>query len=585
MPHPFKVQSLLGGITTDARLSVITATDPGGLFAQQNIRYTILDPDTSPPTPQPPLPAVPNDLDNTYDPGNNDSGWVDEERFTVNGWDWSMPPNSFPEPLSGIFMNSGSSVPNYYQGNHLLKLNAHWKFLEPTEGNYDFSIIEDGLDDNNFDGVMLNVRGMVVKIEDANTGADRFPVEWSSPPWLQNPVYREDERNGSIITNLRMNDNDVDTKFRQLIVALGNAGFHNNPKLIGQIIHGSSESRGEEWGGRNGGASEDEMESWIIAWANAYGSNAKKLAWLKENPRRLFDASVGNGCGLRGGSAENWLRNQYTGGNVDETGQTWNGNDGHLTTDEDFIIIQEGRHWADQNEAYRSGSQDPQSTWPQNYMQANLRGAQMRRNIWWADQNFDIDARNDNWLSLQLGKTPANSKSAWVRLMRTYSRGRRIPPDSFSTGEVNNFERHLYQREFNGNTTPVLNRLHGTNAEPRNVSASAALETNLWNISYGRRGSHIGLAVDPLWMQGGPHDVYIRVVWFDNSPNEWHLDYQRSGGGTGRFSRKGQNDDTLRSTKFHITDFSAPELAQFDEDFSINSDGVHPFLFVEIIKA
>ena len=155
MPHPFKVQSVLGGVSTDARLSIITATDPGGLFVQQPVRYTVLDGEPQPPTPQPPLPAV-NDLDLTFmDSGFNDptNPWIPDDEITVNGWDWTMPPNSVPHPRSGIFQNSNGDTPAYLQGFELNKVNADWVDLEPSEGNFDMTIIEDGLADNNFDGV------------------------------------------------------------------------------------------------------------------------------------------------------------------------------------------------------------------------------------------------------------------------------------------------------------------------------------------------------------------------------------------------------------------------------------------------
>lgn len=588
MPHPFKVQSVLGGVSTDARLSIITATDPGGLFVQQPVRYTVLDGETQPPTPQPPLPAV-NDLDLTFmDSGFNDptNPWIPDDEITVNGWDWTMPPNSVPHPRSGIFQNSNGDTPAYLQGFELNKVNADWVDLEPSEGNFDMTIIEDGLADNNFDGVMLNVRGTVVSIHDQDSGDPVFESSWSAPSWLQSPTYPpEDGASNGRYLNLLISSSRVDNAMRALINEIGGQ-FADHPKLFFQIIHGVSDTRGEEWTGSqaNTQTAIDAMEGWIDDWAANYGADADKLMWLKENPFQLWNAAVSAGCGTRGGSIETWLNNRYTTSDPDETSQELDAVTGYLTTNEDtFDIISENRGWQDQNEAYRgSGSPEPQSTWQQNYLMANLRCAQMLRNNVWVADDMRINPRLDNWLSLQCGYHRNDSRTAWVRLMRSYSRGNST--EGFGTHNVNNFERYLLQREVNGSTTPTLTRQHGTNAEPRNISGATSLPQNFWNISWGRKTNSMGISIDPGWMTGGPHDVYVRVVWYDNTPNTWFLDYTPDGGGITTLSRKGQGDNTIRTTKWRIQDFTAPASGE-NTDFTIRSDNNQVFIFIEIIKA
>ena len=509
------------------------------------------------------------DYDQTYD-----GVWRGYDDV-VPGWDWSLPPDTRPAEYSGIF-NLNTSVPPDFPGNRLKQVNAKWRELEPTEGNYDFSSIREHLDDPRYQGIMLNVRGMVVAIEDENGNPTR-EGEISAPRWLSDsaPKTQEGLKNGVRVTNMHIYDRRVKSKYIQLIEAIGRSGIPENPRLKAQIIHGVSSSRGEEWTGRQASLPEaiDAMEELIVAWTRSYGPNAKKLAWLKENPERLFVASVVNGgTGIRGGAIEKWLRNQYTPGRTAETGQSLDEN-GHLIVNEAFAPIAERRHFQDQNEAYREGVSAPRANWGYNYRLANLRMLQMRRNVAWLDSNAVINPRMFNWMSLELGHNVATAPDAWVLLMRTWAR------TGGEDREINNFERWMYQRDTSGaRTTPILSVDHGFNA-----NANDNLPENLWKSDIARIGSPIGIAVNDKFLAGGPHPVAIKVTFFDSNAEEWALVYE-SPNGTIRKTVRGTNSDTVQTATFFVNDFSAP-ANDMDFDFVLESaTGRTPFMMVRLIR-
>jgi hypothetical protein len=491
----------------------------------------------------------------------------------VAGWDWSLPSGITPAPNSGIF-NLNSAVPPDFPGNHLKQINAKWSDLEPSEGKYDFSSILENLNDPEYEGAMLNVRGMVVAIVDGK-GNPAFQDGVTAPKWLSRtvPTTTERFREGAQVTNMHIYDPRVKSRLIKLIHAIGKSGIPGHPKLKAQILHGVSSSRGEEWTGIQASRPEAvaAMAEIIDAWGQAYGPHAKKLAWLKENPEQLYKASVvKHRMGIRGGAIESWLRGQYTPGDVSQTGQMLDPH-GYLIVDESFPPIAEGRHFQDQNEAYRSGSK-AKEYWPQNYRMANLRMLQMRRNIAWTEKNSTINPEMLNWMSLELGQSVRTAPDAWVALMRTWAR-------STDNREIKNLERWLYQRDIRGVTTkPVLNVEHGFN-----VAKNEQLPKTLWTMDIARAAPAIGIAVDDRFLASGPHPVAIKVTYFDSESEQWSLVYNTVEGRSGVRTINGTSSNKVKTATFFVKDFAAPEK-NYDFDFRLESGGKTPFMFVRLIR-
>lgn len=506
------------------------------------------------------------DTDRTY------TGTWRSSDDVVTGWDWSLPPGVRPAEGSGIF-NLNSRVPSEFPGRHLKQVNAKWKDLEPVEGRYDFSSITRELNDSNYDGVLLNIRGMVVGIEDLN-GRPIHPSEITAPAWLSQsaPKVTEAPRHGFRITNLQIYDARVKSKLLALIRAFGNTDIPGNPRVVAHIMHGVSGSRGEECCATQGNANAvyAALQDVITAWTDAYGPHAKKLAWLKEDPATLFEHSVRRGgTGVRGGMIENWVRNQYTPGDVRQTGQIYD--NGYLVVDEDFAPIAEGRAWIDENEVYHRRFSSDQII-QQNYRMATLRALQMRRSILWTERDSTINPRLLNWTSLELGKNVRTAPDAWVALMRTWTL-------SDGEKEIKNFERWLYQRDRDGaTTTPTLRKEHGFNP-----SGNDRLDRSKWAVELARTGREVGIAVDDRFLSGGPHDVAIKVTFMDSSREPWSLEYTRADGTAASRRVTGTGSGVVRTATFIIGDFQAP-ARNMDFDFRLQSGGSTPFMFVRLIK-
>ena len=508
------------------------------------------------------------DYDQTYT-----GGWRSADDI-VTGWDWSLPPGVKPAVNSGIF-NLNSRVPDGFPGQHLKQVNAKWSELEPTEGNYDFTSILRELEDRNYDGIMLNVRGMVTAIHDAD-GIATSPSAISAPVWLsrQVPTIQEPLKNGVRITNMRIFDPLVKAKLVLLIEELGKAGIPAHPRLKAQIVHGVSHSKGEEWTGAQASMPEAEaaMKDIIGAWSRVYGQHAKKLAWLNEQPYALYEAAViKGGMGIRSGIVEKWLRGVVTPGNSTLTGQTYA--NGYLGTDESFLPIADQRHYADQNEEYVGFTYTSKDKIPQNYRMATLRMLQMQRNIAWTERDSTVNPEMLNWLSLGLGKSVSTARDAWVALINSWT---------LSGGEkqIKNLERWLYQRDVPGaTTTSTLRSSHGFNA-----AGASNLDPSLWYVDLARQGAEMHIAIDDRFLPQSPQPVAIKVTYFDNTNSSWSVSYKNSTGSWQSKTVRGNSSGAVRTATFFVDDLVAAATGTGADLILRSGSGSTPFMFVRVIK-
>jgi hypothetical protein len=491
----------------------------------------------------------------------------------VNGWDWTVPPSAEPANKSGIFTINNSAYPIGWPGHKIRVINAKWKDLEPTQGNYDFSSITKYLNDPNYDGIFLNVRGFVTSIPES-------PTEVTAPDWLTTPTYTTN--NKTTITSLVAYNANVKAKHLALIAAIGNSGILNTGRIWGQIIHLPSSTRGEEFETDQGNAAATEAAAmeYIQAWANASGAYAKRLMWTDDRgswPDVWTVAVKDSGTGSRGGAIESWLWGQYTPGKTLYTLQTWN--NGYLGVNESDPQLTGQRGWHDQNEAYRGASDPTTPVVQQNWRMASLRTLQMRRNIIWVDDGYRMNPQMSKWMSLEAGHDVSSASDAWVSLMRTWTRS-----PTNDTGwidrEVKNFERWLYQRDVTGaQTTPVINKDHG-----RNMSLSDALSSSLWNIDLARQGSVVGIAVDDRFISDGANNVAIKVTYVDSIPNPWSLSYTKSNGAVGTRTIERSGSGAVKTATFFLNDFSAPATGTNFDFKLLSPTSDTPFMFVRVIK-
>jgi len=514
------------------------------------------------------------DTDRTYT-----GGWRTSDDV-VTGWDWTLPPTVEPAAASGLFTINNNAYPSGWPGAKIRVINATWRDLEPSPGNYDFSSIKNYLDDPNYDGIFLNVRGFV-------TSFPNQPQEVTAPSWATvangYPTYTTNGGVGAITSLVAFNAN-VKTKHLALIAALKNSGILTSPRLWGQIIHMPGASRGEEFNTDQGNvtASTAVAIEYIQAWAAAAGTNAKRLMWTDDRggtaeKATINDAALAAGVGARGGAIESWLWNQYTPGFKKYTLQTYN--NGYLEVDETAQMLVGNRAWHDQNEAAGVYDNPANSLQQQNWRMASLRTLQMRRNLIWVDASYRMNPEMSKWMSLEAGHAVTTSPDAWVCLMRTWTRSSN-DGTGFADREIKNFERWLYQRDVPGAmTTPVIAKNHGGNK-----SLVDALSSSLSYVDVARAGSAVGIAVDDRFIGASSGRIAIKVTFLDSNTGEWSLEYVKSNGAQGIRTVTSTGTDVVRTVTFFLDDFSAPAKGKTLDFKLVSPSGNTPFMFVRVIK-
>lgn len=573
------------------------AAEPTATCVIDNVSLDTFLIDTQPSEPpiNPTNPTYGTEFDLTDNTSTNE-GWPTSFPAIREGMSWAMPPTTTPATGSGVFLNS-ENVPSYYEGNLLKKCNWNWDDFEPTNDSFSWTAIENDLLDSGYDGCMVNIRGVVTEIDDCN-GTPIDPGGVTAPSWLTSPTILEScHSNDFRIRNLDIANATVKAEREEFIstllntsrAALGNQTVCEHPKFIASIIHGVSNSKGEEWTGNQAGQQDsvDAQFDYIDEIVTACASDTKKFAWLKEVPRELYDHAVlTNGTGWRGGSIENFMRPQYTGGNVSGSNPSTSVlncqeyTNGYLVFSASCPVVDEGRHYQDQAEAYRNQSSGGPANWPRNYRMAALRIGQMRRNVAWLDNDLAVNPRLSNWLAVsQLGKS-LDGASGWVLLGRGYTYW------GGGVKEVLNFERGLLQRETYGATT-YLDQADCCRVDLNdNPTGNGNLPAANWvwdnarlppnnglNINYDNAGVP-DTVTQTIQESGDVRTLYVNLTGFRASAAPGNDDFDISGMGIEverRFI-----DDTVSSGAQNIV----MKVVYYDKTFS----GKVPIIFIEIIR-
>jgi beta-glucanase (GH16 family) len=489
----------------------------------------------------------------------------------IDGFDWSLPPTVKPSPQSWI-KKLGAS-PKTYPGNLLGIINTTWANLEPEEGRYEFSGIQNEirkLKEKGFRGIELHIRGSVwevayyddkgaltppEKLTPAQQASRRQAI--SAPRWLANhrpPTALTEPQPGKILPGSRLLVNcdifqpDYHQRYLKLIEALAKTGIPQAPELAVVYIHMVSSSGGEE----NDGATPDDkarhpfVVERLKAWSAAFGSNARKLVFTGANPENL-SICYGLGMGQRNGFVERYLlhaSNPGLGQSLDPAG--------YLITDETLPPIAENRIFGDENEEYDPASElhvarfGPVSTWNHRYREATLRALQMRRNCLW-EPALSPDPYLSAFLANELGRQINDAPDAWCYLRESYVhegnqwKGKAIP--------VKNFERWLYQRDTPGHETWPVHRVLFQDVESASLASTYVQGCNYDYVA--RQGKRFGFALDDRFLAGEPAAVAIKVTYYDEAP--WKLVYPSATGPRER-SVPSRGDGALRTATFFLND-------------------------------
>lgn len=606
--------------TFDAYFVPISSNGPGIVYSALNVTTD----DETPPTGEASCPLAPfgspnNATTNTAERITTDVGCRTGDDIVL-GRDLSVPPDARIGTTGGLF-DVDNSLPNFnqttgrgIQGNRLWHCKIKMKDIEPVNDNadpnvtdaadYDWDVVDQCIADSvaaGYDGVLMHFRHSVLYIDDCTDTAPAIDptnpntadadakklTEWTSPSWLtgvNNPVDGSANYNaltgchaqagGFRIRNVNLDDDAVRAEIKEFIRAFGAQSYKTRTNLR-VVMHVASSSSGEECCV----PSDATVEDLVQTWATAFGANAGKVAFLKEDPASAAQLAISQGMGMRGGIIENCLRNQYLPGNAALTGQVWDSTTGYLTISPTFAPINSLRHWMDELE-FHTLTEQP-------YFFCAFRAMQMRRSELWIVSGGDLNGRLDNWMSTIMGHRIQDRAEGWMWLLETRF------GTATSIKKLVNFESGIRQRETLGATVPTnkvnfVEDLTGNAQPPPTTDAACNFAGNTncraaaWSRSEANGSNVIGFSFDDLWWPTTlTHDAVLKATYYDTGSTTCRF---RNASGTNIGSNWSVGSSgTIRTVTRHIDNLTGPGAGE-GLDLQIHCDATVAFSFLRVIK-
>ena len=545
----------------------------------------------------------------------SDEGWKPGS-FIREGIDLSVNPSHILKHAGTFQGPTGYGIASYNDSHQIVRLKVNWEDVEPEENNWNVDFINDLLDnmDTKYYAAHLNMRGVVCKTTRIDTGVEVQTGQVTAPQWVidrtnlssSHPDYIKTfvETKGNIRrVNLDLTDSFVKARFLKIVTKLKATDFMNHPRLHNFMLHGVSNSQGEEWTGsqvnRTSPSTEDAWLPYIKAWTDAFvdAGVPGRLMWLKRDPDSFFNYTINNGCGTRlGGRIEHYLGNKYSPGHQADNGliaEIYNeaayagyGDDDpraefYLTQDPDFPPVKNAAALQEQNEEYPDDITMNQT----HHLMATMRCVQLRcDNVFIPPPSETVDQRAEHWLGYQLGQRPEDdSAEAFCWLGQWHCRGGGQMP-TWGTYRMNNIEHWLYQRGYLGNGNYTWERDYDIDL------GTTGLLSGYQNAKWAMKGSNIHFAVDPLYISG--HQPIILRIFFRNQNTDpitvkWNKN-DGNGIGGGQFTYTPTGDSDLQTIVAQIPSFHAFNTGTVEGDMSadikVQTNGNTQFLGMNIVK-
>ena len=490
---------------------------------------------------------------------------------SVAGDDWSLPPGP-PAANSGFFSEAGSVVPG--SGIDLRGFDLTWAQIQPQPGAFDADATGSayGMELPSFRSQNADPRPFWMRLFASGT-------TWA-PPWLAQacphaPVGSGDERHVPIWDSCIWDR--LRTAWRTLLVE---QGLRSDPRLRFVYVPGAFAWAEFDYDlideGARAGLTFEAYRDWhaqmlrdLVAIMNGENEDpsddfAHKLVFTGEDYpfSQVFGDRVAlfardavlAGMGIRNGITElfNFHLNE-----IPAYGTTI-GADGHLVTDDDWVLFDGRRVAATENECYTDcgfRSRDPRYS----VKTSNLKALQMRLNWIYAvpgPSRMRALASHWRWVRRELGHPPETAPDAWVALRdaedvywreREGKRWRGFP-------YIRNLERWVVQRD----VAPDAIARRGTVVKRNDPAGDngTAYESLRTNVARGRR--FLRFDVDERFLgrvAAGP--VEVKVTYRDFARRSWRLQYRAIGGATRsgpviRGSRRGRG--RFRTVTLRISD-------------------------------
>ncbi|MDD7986176.1 beta-galactosidase [Lentisphaera marina] len=495
--------------------------------------------------------------------------WLEGDHIS-SGWDWSLPSHVKPSPNGRLCIARLNRL-NYNTDKALKEIKApvtpvlalwlKWKDMEPVEGQYNFDLLNQKINEAAERGYKVVYRPL-------------FSATVFAPDWLKKyKIPHREEHKDAKVTNYQVDHPEFHSRYLRFINAMGKSKIVQNPNLVGAFFGYASPSYGDEGIGPHGKDPDKvpHVIERINAWAQAFKGHESKVfmgGWSK--------LGVKKGFGLRRGFVEMYLYHLPS----EETGQRLD-KDFYLDVDEDSFAV-DGRFNGDENEEYeeswasaKRGFRFGKNTdsFSYRYFTSNLRALQMRSN-YLLYNHFSLIPEQLVWVGQSMGKSIEDSPDVWCALRESYIKTwgfRNYKQDYFSESikgkeflPVKNFERGLKQRNTAVSKSEALVKI------PHGVHQWMTPKDRSYDL-IARKADQLIFNIDSAWLAKCGEKIAVKISYFDHANGEIYL----KGFNKSKVILKGSND--LKTVTYFI---NKSEL----KGQQIIIEGAAPLSFVRLIK-
>lgn len=512
--------------------------------------------------------------------------------------DWSLPYWVDPSYNSGLIFYD--YIYHDYPGEYkdISTVGYRWRDLNPDEGVYDWSDIEEDLADTE----IMYIRIMLTDtIHVPQWLFHKYP-ELHEKAFLMHEYndFFEENSEGYFVPFWHAG---VKEEMHQFFNAFKEQGYASNPKIHHMYIPGAY-----TWGEfsrapdeileRDGLTPEtyvNEFKDLIDMFADAFENFEYKLVYtgydiLENDSGEYWRDGVGRkpskyvvkkGLGYRTGMLEkfNFVNTEFP--NYGHNLSIQNGKNYIVTDDFNPMIADSNRVTANENEAFCYGD------YPCDYYHIKmsvLKQLQMRHRFSYTNHHaYEIDDAIHHYFFLTAGKQYYDSPDAWCALRDAkdiYQWWTHYPDrEDFY---YSNWERWLYQRdvESDGKTQ----RAYYIDDEPYWTLNGDAFEARSTIVKDGQ--NYIYFNVDDKFMYRGPYEIEIKVTYLDNFDGQWQLQYQNKDEDYAAIDMTNSNDNQWKTATFKIDDDYFTNGLAGGNDFRLFNGGEHDLTvrFVRTIK-
>ena len=508
-------------------------------------------------------------------------GFPEEVQYNENSGLWFS--NELPEV--DLVRSAGVTLP--------------WSLMNPAEGTYDFSLLEDYLTRAEAENISLIIRlpSSVTEQNGPFSHGDEmvpFVPEWvikkHNPPQF---YTLNDTRTGLHIKVAAPWDENLQNEYRLFISEFGSRGYIADRRIKGIYIHGISSSFGEEfWLNRDSsdraikaGMTEEKLfnafRNRIDWWCEAAGEERWKLVWITcgnigdtdYTGEKLNQYALSSGLGWREGGMESYHRNIPP-----HLGQTYN--NGYVTVDWDSSYRDGVRYFGEEIEnrlidLYAGFTELEQKHFTQSSL---MRAAQLGMNyLWTSEEVVNSAPAMFRWWIRIAGKNDLTAPDAvcWLR------------EDYFDSGGIipwKNMERFLFQRDLPGAMTKPVLRIDRPEfyTDPENIHYDyTARSTDIANGS-----NSMLFLIDDTFRKKIKNGLLIKVYYFDDTHNIWQLQIPSESDVLIAGEIQGTAENRWKTLEIEVPEIpeTRPEGTNFDFRLLIISGGDLTVKFFRAIK-